>query len=94
MVFSSLTFLFLFLPLNLLAYFFAKDIKTKNTVMLVFSLIFYAWGEPVYILLLVGLTFIDWYLTLKIAVNRRKPARAMLFLALAVTADILLLGLF
>lgn len=94
MVFSSLTFLFLFLPLNLLAYFFAKDIKTKNTVMLVFSLIFYAWGEPVYILLLVGMTFIDWYLTLKIAVNRRKPSKAKLFLTLAVTADLLLLGIF
>ena len=64
MVFSSLPFIFLFLPLNLLAYFFAKDIKQKNTVMLVFSLIFYAWGEPIYILLLVGMTFIDWYLTL------------------------------
>ena len=94
MVFSSLTFLFLFLPLNLLAYFFAKDINTKNTVMLVFSLIFYAWGEPVYILLLVGMTFIDWYLTLKIAVNRRKPSKAKLFLTLAVVADLLLLGIF
>ena len=75
MVFSSLTFLFLFLPLNLLVYFFAKDIKAKNTVMLVFSLIFYAWGEPVYILLLVGMTLADWYLTLKIAVNKRRPKK-------------------
>lgn len=94
MVFSSLTFLFLFLPLNLLVYFFAKDIKAKNTVMLVFSLIFYAWGEPVYILLLVGMTLADWYLTLKIAVNKRRPKKARLLLASVIGLDLLLLGIF
>lgn len=94
MVFSSLIFLYLFLPLNLIAYFIARDIKQKNTVMLVFSLIFYAWGEPVYIILLVGMTFIDWYLSLHIALNRKNRKKAKLFLALAVTADLLLLGIF
>ena len=92
MVFSSLPFIFLFLPLNLLAYFFAKDIKQKNTVMLVFSLIFYAWGEPVYILLLVGMTLTDWYLTLIMSKYENGSIKAKLFLGLTISVDLVLLG--
>jgi alginate O-acetyltransferase complex protein AlgI len=51
-VFSSLTFLFLFLPLCLLAYFLVPKIKYKNIILLIFSLFFYSWGEPVWVLLL------------------------------------------
>lgn len=94
MVFSSLPFLFLFLPLNLLAYFFAKDIKTKNTVMLVFSLIFYAWGEPIYILLLVGMTLADWFFTLLLSKNEPRSKKAKLWLAAAVGTNLLLLVIF
>lgn len=94
MVFSSLLFLFLFLPLNLLAYFFARDIRTKNTVMLVFSLIFYAWGEPLYILLLVGMTLADWYFTLLLSKEEPRSKRAKLWLAAAVATNLVLLGIF
>ena len=45
MVFSSLTFFLVFLTLNLICYSFAKDIRSKNIVMLVFSLVFYTWGR-------------------------------------------------
>ena len=48
MVFSSPIFLFAFLPLVLLVYFFAPE-KFKNIVLLIFSLFFYAWGEPIYV---------------------------------------------
>ena len=65
MVFSSLIFLFLFLVLNLTIYLFVKD-KYKNIVLLVFSLIFYAWGGPKYLLLLVGETFASWFFALRI----------------------------
>ena len=54
MVFSSLIFLFLFLPLCLLLYFSFRSLTAKNIVLVIFSLIFYAWGEPVYVFLLVG----------------------------------------
>ena len=94
MVFSSLLFLFLFLPLNLLAYFFAKDIKSKNTVMLVFSLIFYAWGEPLYILLLVGMTLADWFFTLLMSSEEPRSKKAKLWLAAAVGTNLVLLGIF
>lgn len=59
MVFSSLLFLFLFLPVVLVVYF-AVPRKFKNLVLLVVSLFFYAWGEPVYVLLMVATILIDW----------------------------------
>ena len=52
MLFSSLTFLFGFLPILLILYFILKSRKYKNIVLLIFSLIFYAWGEPKYIFLM------------------------------------------
>ena len=54
MVFSNLIFLYLFLPACLIAYYFCRDIKAKNIVLVVFSLLFYAWGEPIYVLLLLA----------------------------------------
>ncbi|MBQ9968762.1 MAG: MBOAT family protein [Oscillospiraceae bacterium] len=47
-------FLYLFLPACLIAYYFCKSIKAKNIVLVAFSLLFYAWGEPVYVLLLLA----------------------------------------
>ncbi len=51
MLFSSITFLYYFLPCVLILYFIAPS-KLKNTVLLLASLVFYAWGEPVYVLLM------------------------------------------
>ena len=59
MVFSSLLFIFLFLPITLLMYYGAKD-KWKNIVLFIMSLLFYAWGEPVYILLMIFSTIVDY----------------------------------
>ena len=60
MVFSSMLFVFLFLTLNLLPQIYLQDIKKKNIAMLVFSLVFYSWSGPRYLILLVGMTFICW----------------------------------
>ena len=51
MVFSSLIFIYAFLPLSLLAYTLCRSLRAKNISLLIFSLIFYAWGEPKYVLL-------------------------------------------
>lgn len=51
MLFSSIPFLYYFLPSVLIVYFLAPD-RAKNAVLLFFSLLFYAWGEPVYVLLM------------------------------------------
>lgn len=58
MVFSSLLFLFRFLPLMLLAYF-AVPGRLRNGVLFIGSLIFYGWGEPVYVSLLLFSTVVD-----------------------------------
>lgn len=94
MVFSSLLFVFAFLPLNLLFYTLAPNIKTKNAVMLLFSLIFYAWGEPVYILVMLGMTFVDWALTLLIAKSEGIYRRRRFLLFLIIFINLLMLGIF
>ena len=59
MVFSSLLFLFRFLPLVLLFYY-AVPVTWRNFVLFAASLIFYAWGEPVYIVLILFSTMVDY----------------------------------
>ena len=76
MVFSSLFFLYVFLPLNLLLYHLMPSMRAKNAVMLIFSLIFYAWGEPVYVLLLIGMAFADWALARWIGKQTPRSRRA------------------
>ena len=60
MVFSSLLFLCAFFPLSLLAYSFCRTQKSQNVVLLIFSLMFYAWGEPKYVLLLMFMALVSW----------------------------------
>ena len=57
MVFSSLLFLFRFLPVVLLLYFTVPR-RAKNLILLLVSLVFYAWGEPVYVLLMITSIFV------------------------------------
>lgn len=59
MVFSCIPFIFFFLPLCLILYY-AVPFSWKNGILLIFSLIFYAWGEPRFILLLLFSTFLDY----------------------------------
>ena len=54
MVFSSAIFLFVFLPIVCALYFIVPGIKGKNTLLIIASLIFYAFGEPIYVLLMIG----------------------------------------
>lgn len=60
MVFSSLLFLFQFLPLMILVYYLAPK-RLRNGILFFGSLIFYGWGEPVYISLLLFSTLVDFY---------------------------------
>ena len=61
MVFSSLFFLFLFLPLNLVLYFIIKNKNYRNGILIVMSLAFYAWGEPIWISILILSTLVDYF---------------------------------
>ncbi|MCB0775105.1 MAG: MBOAT family protein [Chitinophagaceae bacterium] len=60
MVFASLIFLFLFLPLNLLLYYSTKNATWRNLILIVFSLFFYGWGEPIWITLMIFSATVDY----------------------------------
>lgn len=93
MVFSSLFFLYLFLPLCIFAYAAAGSIKNKNTVLIVFSLLFYAWGEPVYVILMLFSALINFVAGLLMEKYRgRKGDFAVAFIA--VFYNLLMLGIF
>lgn len=60
MVFSNTLFFYLFLPINLILYYAVKSRKWKNFILIIFSLAFYAWGEPVWIFLLIFSSLVDY----------------------------------
>jgi alginate O-acetyltransferase complex protein AlgI len=96
MVFSSLTFIFLFLPIVIVFYYLAPGRKTKNLVLLVFSFVFYSWGEPIYILLMVISTLNDFFFAKKVekAKERNQQSNAKFFLAVSIIVNLSLLGFF
>lgn len=91
MVFASLSFLLLFLPLSLLAYVLFKDSRIKNWILIVFSLIFYAWGEPVWVFLLIGTTIIDFFMAKLIEKNEdSQKSRIYLWLSIGISLGALI----
>lgn len=93
MLFSSITFLFVFLPVTLVVYFLVP-VKFKNIVMLIASLFFYAWGEPVYIVLMVLSIIFNYICGLDIDKKQDDPAKAKNSLIFTVVVNLLLLGFF
>ena len=87
MVFSSTVFLFLFLPIVLLVYHlpFVKSITAKNSILLLASLVFYAWGEPVFVFVLLVSILINWVAGL--AMHRHK--KVVLVLSLVYNVGVL-----
>ena len=93
MLFSSITFLFVFLPI-VLAVYFLVPYRFKNLVMLIASLFFYAWGEPVYVILMILSICLNYVCGLDIAEKAdddRKKRNSLIF---AVVVNLLLLGFF
>lgn len=89
-VFSSASFLFLFLPLVLLFYY-GGGRWLRNSLLLVASLLFYAWGEPVYVLLMIASIAFNWLIGVAMAALRsRRVERALL--AFGVTTNVMVLG--
>lgn len=72
MEFTSLIFLFVFFPLFLITYFGFKKRNTRNIILFLFSLFFYAWGEFIYVFLVLFSIIINYYLTNNIAKSKNK----------------------
>lgn len=93
LVFSSLSFLFWFLPIFLGVYFIAPK-KVKNFILLIFSLIFYAWGEPIYICLMLFSTVFDYINGLLIERFGLNTKGSKVVLIIAMLGNLGLLGVF
>ena len=93
MLFSSNVFLFAYLPIVLLAYYVSPR-WLRNPVLLVVSLFFYGWGEPVYLLLMVGTILLDYFFGYWIHHRRSRGKSAKAVLAAGVAANLLILGYF
>ena len=92
MLFSSITFLYIFLPVTLITYFIVPK-KLRNAVLLLASLIFYFCGEPKYVLLLVFSSVSDWLHSIYIE-KYRGAKKAKVLLISSITINLLMLGFF
>ena len=90
MVFSSLFFLCVFLPAALFLHTVMPSVRLKNAVLLAASILFYAFGEPVYVVLLLISALVNWVLA--IGIGRKGHGKG--FLALAVVINLAFLGVF
>jgi len=93
MVFSSPIFLFLFLPVVMTVYLVLPGLRLKNTWLLLASLVFYSWGEPLFIILLLVSTMMNYYLGLWVD-GSGNPGRRKFAVGLAVAFNIGLLAFF
>lgn len=71
----------MFLPISLLIYYISPK-KFRNCILFVVSLIFYAWGEPIYIFLMIATIVFDYFMALKIDKYKSKPKNQNYFLYL------------
>lgn len=92
MVFSSVIFLFRFLPVFLICYYVFPG-RMKNFILFLGSLFFYAWGEPVYVLLMLFSTLVD-YFNGRMIERYRGSGKAKIFLVSSVIINLALLGFF
>ncbi len=93
MLFSSVVFLFMFLPITLAVYYLVSP-NLRNIVMLIASLVFYAWGEPVYIILMMLSIIMNYFCGLDIDGKRGIPALAKRSLVFGIVINLLVLGFF
>jgi len=93
MIFSSIPFLFFFFPIFLFLYYLVP-FKYKNLILLIFSLIFYAWGEPIYILLMIFSSIVDYINGRMIEKYNNNKVRKKIFLISSIIINLILLSFF
>ncbi|MBQ9057589.1 MAG: MBOAT family protein [Atopobiaceae bacterium] len=100
MVFSSIVFLCAFLPVTLVLYWLLPGIAAKNALLIVASLVFYAYGEPLLVLLLIASTLANWLFGLLVDLAKRAPEQRVsgrgsrLWLTIAIIVNLAFLGVF
>ena len=99
MVFSSAVFLFVFFPITMILYFIPgkneeKEMSRKNLILCIASLIFYAWGEPVYIVLMCLSIMFNYHLGLDMESYKNDPKKMKSLLIFGVAFNLFMLGFF
>jgi len=96
MLFSSIIFLFYFLPITLLVYHAVprSNIRARNIVLLAASLIFYGWGEPVYIFLMIYSAFLNYFSAIQIRREQERGESGRRTLIYALVLNLFVLGFF
>lgn len=92
MIFSSLVFLFVFLPLIIFLYYISKD-KYKNYLLLIASLFFYAWGEPIYVVIMLISIMANFIFGKKVYIENDSRKRDI-WLTISIIFNISMLGFF
>ena len=91
MLFASMTFLWVFLPILFATYFLVKE-KYRNYILLIFSLIFYSWGEPKYVILMIVSIIMNYILGR--VMDKQTKTKRKIILAITIVLNLLLLGYF
>ena len=96
MLFSSTTFLYLFLPIVLFFYYvlFKKSRRLQNVWLLIVSLFFYAWGEPTFVLIMIGSIIVNWAFGLLVDRWRDNKSISKLIIAIDVAINLSILFVF
>ena len=94
MTFSSLIFIFAFWPAALLLYGLVKPARARAVIMIIASLVFYAWGNPVYVILLILSVVFNYYIGCDPALTDRNSRSGKRIFICAVIVNLLILGFF
>lgn len=93
MVFSSILFIFRFLPIAMILYFLTPN-KYKNLTLLLISLMFYSWGEPKYFLIMVASIFVDYFISRGIEKSRNNKKVSIALLSISIVFNLGMLFFF
>ena len=93
MLFSSINFIYYFLPALLLCYCIVPK-KLKNYILLIFSLIFYSWGEPIYVFLMIFSAAFNYAMGKEILTYQQNNRNQKSTLVFTVTVNLLILSFF
>lgn len=93
MVFSSILFIFRFLPIAMILYFLTPN-KYKNLTLLLISLMFYSWGEPKYFLIMVASIFVDYFVSRGIEKSRNNKKVSIALLSISIVFNLGMLFFF
>ncbi len=94
MLFSSLTFLYIYIPLLCFLYFIINNSVYKRVILTIFSVLFYAWGEPVFVLLILGSVFVNYISGILINRAENNPVLRKTYLTISIILNLSILAIF